>query len=147
MSQEPFQSKARFRGAPGMHQQLATVFIEYFATNRAAGGRRDYYGVQVDGVADDGSELELTLTFKSGERYCCAESGCHTGFQWSESWRRLRTLFGRHGLAELPPVTIRRLRGVVERGALLRCNLAFGLPEDDREGYTYQSGPYHERVD
>jgi hypothetical protein len=50
MRQEPFQSKAGFRGAPDMHQQLATVFIEYFATNRAAGGLRDYYGVQVDRV-------------------------------------------------------------------------------------------------
>jgi hypothetical protein len=45
----------------------------------------------------------------------------------------------------IPPVTIRRLRGIVECGALLRCNLVFGLPEEDR-GFTYESGPYHERI-
>jgi hypothetical protein len=134
-----------FQGTPGMREQLMVAFIDYFASNRAAGGRRDYYGVQVDGVADDGSELELTVTFKSGERYCCCESGCHTGFHSSESWRRLRALFGRHGLVEIPPVTIRLLRGVVEPGALLRCNLAFGLEEDVGEGFTYERGPYRER--
>jgi hypothetical protein len=87
----------------------------------------------------------LTLTFKSGERYCFAEPGCHTGFHASESWRAQREIFGRYGLADLPPVTVRRLVEVVERGALLRCNLAFGYPEAVIQGYTYESGPYRER--
>ena len=128
-----------------MHQELTAGFIEYFASNRAAGGRRDYYGVRVDGVADTGSEFDLTLTFKSGEHYCCTEPGCHTGFQDSESWRHLREVFGNYGLADIPPLTIRRLNGVVERGALLRCNLAFGKSEEVSQGYNYEDGPYHER--
>ena len=129
----------------GMHQELTAAFIEYFASNRAAGGRHDYYGVWVDGVADDGSGFDLTLTFKSGECYCCAEPGCHTGFNDSESWRRLRNVFRRHGLATIPPLRIRLFKGVVERGALLRCNLVFGYSEAVSQGYSYEDGPFHER--
>jgi hypothetical protein len=126
-----------------MQEQLNASFVEYLANTQAAGGRLDYYGVQVDGVAKDGSGFDLILTIKSGERYCCAEPGCHTGLYDPESWRHLRLVFGRHGLADIPPVTIRRLRGVVEREALLTCNLAFGKPEES-QGYAYESGPYHE---
>jgi hypothetical protein len=129
-----------------MHHELTAALIEYFASNRAAGGRRDYYGVRVDGVAAGRSEFDLTLTFKAGESYCCAEPGCHTGFHDSECWRRLRQILGFHGLVGIPPVTIRRLGGVVEIGALLRCNLAFGYPERERLGYTFESGPHHERM-
>jgi hypothetical protein len=117
-----------------MHKQLTVALVEFFSANQAARGRRDYYGVRIDKVADDDSVFDLTLTFKSGERYCCCEDGCHAGFALNDSrcWRRLREVFGRQGLADIPPVTIRRLHGVVEHGALLRVNLALGGPEESR---------------
>jgi hypothetical protein len=128
-------------------EQITDVFIEFFADNRAASGRRDYYGVRVDRVADDGSILDLTLTFKSGKRYCCCEPGCHTGFGMNDAdcWRHLREALDRRGLAGVPSVTIRRLYGIVECGALLKCNLAFGKPEEVR-GFNYECGPYSERM-
>jgi hypothetical protein len=129
-----------------MQEELTAAFIEFFSCNRGAGGRRDYFGVRIDDVAPDGSAFDLTLIFKSGVRYCCAEPGCHTGFGlkgW-KSWQLLREMFGRHGLADIPPVTIRRFCGVVEPGALLTCLHAVGMPEET-VGYTYETGPYHER--
>jgi hypothetical protein len=129
-----------------MQEKLAAAFAEFLARNRGALGRRDYYGVRIDGVADDASGFDLTLVFKSGVRYCCAEPGCHTGFglKNSGSWRCVREILERNGSVGIPPMTIHRLRGIVERRALLECLLAFGMPEES-EGYTYEAGPYHER--
>jgi hypothetical protein len=47
-------------------------------------------------------------------------------------------------LVGIPPITIHRLRGIVESGALLECHLALGLPLES-QGYTYEVGPYFER--
>ena len=129
-----------------MYRDLVATINQYFARNPAARGRPGYYGVRVDNVAEDCSEFDLTLTFKSGERYCCAEPGCHTGFQALECWPELREVFGSHGLAAVPPVTIRRLTGVVERGARLRCYLKAGRSDVVSQGYTYEAGPYQERT-
>jgi hypothetical protein len=129
-----------------MQDRLAAAFTEFLARNRGTGCRRDYYGARVDEVADDASRFDLTLIFKSGERYCCAQPGCHTGFglRDSGSWRRLREILERDGLVGIPPMTVYRLRGIVETGALLECHLALGLPLES-EGYTYEVGPYCER--
>src|SRR4051794_8011688 len=102
-----------------MERWLTATFTEFLARNLRAGGRPDYYGVRVDGAAEDGSAFDLTLTFRSGERYCCAEPGCHLGLNDPQVWRDLREVLGRHGLAGIPPMTVRRLRGVVEPGAVL----------------------------
>src|SRR5215213_6474967 len=99
-----------------MERRLTVAFTEFLARNRGPCGRPDYYGVRVEGAAENGSEFELTLTFKSGEQYCCAEPGCHTGLNDPEVWRCLREVLGRHGLAGLPLVTVRKLRVVVDPG-------------------------------
>jgi hypothetical protein len=129
-----------------VQDRLAAAFAEFLARNRGAGGRRDYYGVRVDEVADDASRFDLTLVFKSGVRYCCAEPGCHTGFglRDSGSWRRMRKILERDARVGIPPMTINRLRGIVEQGALLECLLAFGMPLES-QGYTYEVGPFYER--
>jgi hypothetical protein len=85
-----------------MEQRLTAAFTEFLARNRSAGGRPDHYGVCVDGAAEDGSAFDLTLTFRSGERYCCAEPGCHLGLYDPEVWRSLREVIGRHGLVGIP---------------------------------------------
>jgi hypothetical protein len=126
-----------------MRQELTSAFAEHLAGNLDAGGRPDYYGVRVDWAADDGSVFDLTLTFKAGERYCCAEPGCHLGLNDPECWRSLRQVFERLGLARVPPVTVRKVRGIVEPGAILGYGVASKRPVVST-GFTYEAGPYSE---
>ena len=50
-----------------------------------------------------------------------------------------------HGIGDLPPLTIRRIRGVIESGARLHCHAPLGLPEQSA-GYSYENGPHSEIV-
>jgi hypothetical protein len=99
----------------------------------------------VDEVTEEGSTFDLTLTFRAGQRYCCYEPGCHTGLDDPEVWPELRRVFDRHGLAEVRPVTVRKLRGIVEPGAILGDGVASRNPVV-RDGFSYESGPYSERI-
>ena len=130
-----------------MQQEMTAAFIELFSGNLGAGGDRDYYGVLLDGMTPDGSDFNLTLTFKAGRRYCCAEIGCHLAYSDVHWWRELRELMRKVGLAQTPPMTIRRLRVVVESGARLACRTDFGrgkLHSDVVEGYSFEVGPLAE---
>jgi hypothetical protein len=122
-----------------MERRLTVAFTEFLARNRGAVGRTNYYGVRVSEATDDGSAFALALTFRSGERYCCAEPLCHLGLHDPRVWRIIREILGRHGLAEIPPMTVLKLRGVVEMGAIL------GDKANVSDGYTYEVGPYFER--
>jgi hypothetical protein len=129
-----------------MNEMTAAV-IELLADNAGAAGNRDYYGVSIDEMAPDGSEFDLTLTFKAGNRYCCPELGCHLAYSEVDWWRRLRDIMREHGLAHTPPMTIRKLRVVVEPGACLECRTDFGrgkLRSEESEGFTYETGPFAE---
>jgi hypothetical protein len=128
-------------------QKTTAALIELLSGNLRAGGERDYYGVRVDEITPDGSEFDLTLTFKAGKRYCCPELGCHIGYSEVDWWRRLREVMRGLGLARTPPMTIRTLRVVVESGARLECLTDFGrgkLRSDESEGFTYEAGPLAE---
>jgi hypothetical protein len=50
-------------------QRLTAAFTEFLARNRNARGKPDHYGVRVDGAAEDGFAFDLTLKFRSGERW------------------------------------------------------------------------------
>jgi hypothetical protein len=50
-----------------MQAELTAAFIEYLSRNLGAHNRRDYYGVQIDRAVADGSQFELTLTFKASK--------------------------------------------------------------------------------
>jgi hypothetical protein len=91
-------------------QRLTAAFTEFLARNRNARGKPDHNGVRVDGAAEEGFAFNQTLKFRSGERYCCAEPRCHLGLHDPEVWRSLRELLGRHVLAGIPPMTVRRFR-------------------------------------
>lgn len=129
-----------------LHDRLTRAFVEVFATNRNrfwAGGP-GYYGVRLTAVAADASEVELEVTFRSGVRYCCFESGCHFSYYEECGWRHLRECMDRQGLAFLPLPTIRKFRAVIEPGAVMEA----GMAETPNarfvwEGFQYEVGPWH----
>jgi hypothetical protein len=55
---------------PSLQQALTQVISELMARNKSyfGAGGPGYYGVEVGNLSPDGSEFELTLTFKSGHR-------------------------------------------------------------------------------
>ena len=120
--------------------RLDQTFNDLFARNTSyfGGGKPGYYGVRVENLVPDGSELELVLTFRSGVRYCCPELGCHCDFRSVGFWSRLRDGMDARGLVSLPLPRIRTVRVVVEDGAIfdpggLRVPLS-------RVGYVYEDG-------
>jgi len=86
-------------------------------------GRTDYYGFEITKVSEDGAKIDLTWSFKDGERYCCVEPGCHTNagsLNVSERglvsvkkwWARLRS----HLSNDPPSPIIVNVPRVVEKG-------------------------------
>ena len=109
------------RGLSALHEQLTRAFAELFAANVpwVGGGGPGYYGVRLENVAADGSQVDLVVTFRSGVRYCCFESACHFPYFEARGWTRLRKCLDREGLSHLPLPVIRKFRGVIEPGAVM----------------------------
>jgi hypothetical protein len=128
-------------GAAPVKAALDRAFRDLLARNRSyfGAGGPDYYGVRVENVSEDGSVFDLVLTFKAGVEYCCIESGCHFGYYSRDTWAQLRRPLGRHGLGAVPPLTIRKLRCIVEPGAM--TEVPGRRPCDAME---YEQGPFHE---
>src|SRR5438046_2680275 len=106
-------------------ERLTQAFVDLFASNvfrdwkdYEAGGP-GYYGVRIENVAPDGSEVDLVLTFLSGKRYCCFEFADHFAHYSERGWSRLRECMDRHGLQDLPLPAIRSVRAVIEKGAVM----------------------------
>jgi hypothetical protein len=129
-----------------LKNKLTNVFADLLAGNLGADGRRDYYGVRIEEVSPDGCEFDLILVFKSGEAYCCPEPGCHLGYSEADWWQTLRDIMYGHGVGDFPPLTIRRIRGIIESGARFSCRVDFGLPEESA-GFSYEHGPIIEIID
>ena len=94
-------------------KQLTQALVAYLTRP----GARCSYGVGVSEVAADRKGLVLVLTFRSGQRYCCPEPGCHFGPLFRADWDRLRSLAREAGVELASPLTI-PLRCVYEGGAL-----------------------------
>jgi hypothetical protein len=132
-----------------LREQLTRAFEDVFADTVPyfGGGGPGYYGVGVENVAGDGSELDVVLTFRSGTRYCCMEPGCQWGY-WAEGgWSLLRECLDRNGLHHLPLPTVRRFRGVIEEGAVFDTVPApGGLPDEGapaaHHAFEYEVGPF-----
>jgi|GEM_PF-1779889 len=124
-------------------RRFEQVFADHFARNTPyfGGGGPGYYGVSLENVAQDGSELDLVLTFRSGERYCCSELGCHCDIRGAGYWTDLRQGMDAHGLGGLPLPTIRTVRVVVEEGSTFDPG---GLrnPPLTSKGWVYEDGPF-----
>jgi len=72
------------------------------------------YGIDVSAVLPDQNELSLSLTLRSGSRYCCPI--CRCGF--NQEWDSLRRWLSHAGIEMGVPMRI-RLREICERGALI----------------------------
>jgi hypothetical protein len=129
-----------------MEDRLERAFAGVLAENLGTEGRREYYGIRIDEISPSRSEFDLILVFKAGERYCCPEPGCHLGYDQADWWLTLRGLMEEQGIGDLPPLTIRKIRGIVERGTRLQCRAVFERPEES-DGFSYEHGPIAEIVD
>lgn len=101
--------------------RLARLFADRLARNTMhfGGGGPGYFGVHLENIAPDGSELDLVLTFRAGHRYCCIEQGCHLAIGHEGFWEELREEMDAHGLADRPLPTFHLVRCVVEDGTLV----------------------------
>jgi hypothetical protein len=134
---------------PSLQQALTQVISEMLARNRSyfGAGGPGYYGMEVGNLSSDGSEFDLTLTFKSGVRYCCIEHGCHIALRGSNEscagwFKRVRDGLIMAGIGNLPPMTVGKLHVVVEKGAI-----SDGLPDSlysQESRLEYDRGPFHE---
>ncbi len=110
-----------------MSQRLTQAVVA-FRTGRQRKGRRFNYGLSATGLSADGRTLALTLTFRSGHRYCCLEPSCHFGLHHRTQWERLRACLGERGMVLGAPARI-ILHCVWERGALFAKDPGVAAPE------------------
>jgi len=143
-------SEPASRSPEALHRGLTLGFLDFltqespFLMKTGGQGRRDYYGLQLENVSEDGSELDLVFTFRSGEVYCCTEEGCHIPFYCEEGWQHLRHFLTMEGLGDLPRITIRKVRVVVEEGAEVLPGGAEGMTPVPCRAQQYETGPYIE---
>ena len=97
--------------------QLTKAMISYFKGREIAAGSM---GCACE-VSSDWSVISLTMTLRSGTRYCCGALGCHIGLLFSEDYHRLREHLTATGFPVGKPMTL-RVRWVVECGVLLTVN-------------------------
>jgi hypothetical protein len=86
--------------------------------------------IAVSNVSSDMAEFDVTLTMKAGVSYCCMEYGCFVPTASRELYADL------HESLTAPPVTIRSLRVVVEKGAVVTGQVM--------EAKEYTVGPFRE---
>jgi hypothetical protein len=124
-----------------LHERFARAFGDLFAADIPffGGGGPGYFGVRLEKVAADGSEVDLVLTFRSGVRYCCFESACHFPYYSARGWSLLRACMDRHGLSRYPLPVIRKFRGVIESGAV--ATPSAGGPSYIMEGSESRPSP------
>jgi hypothetical protein len=80
-------------------------------------------------------EVAIELTFLAGEKYCCAEPGCHTGLYADPPWQRLRAALRAEGVEPLGAPLSVRIRAVTQPGA--RFSETGDVPAAERFEYTW----------
>ena len=88
------------------------------ARNRGPG-----YGVAVTNFTPDASSIDVTVTFTTGQMYCCGEPFCHVPIDAGN----VRRFAAERGIA-LPQILQVRWHFVLEAGALLECNKNWDIP-------------------
>lgn len=126
-------------------EAIQEALTRLLASGNYAHGRRDYLRVQAHRIDGAHETFSIHLTFKRGERYCCAELGCHVGYYRRHWWRQFRTELAGLGVVPEGSITIKSVCVTVEDGALLGLR----SPTDDRKlrpsaSYSYEDGPFEE---
>lgn len=93
------------------------------------------FRVHVTKASKDGKVFFVTMTLRSGFRFCCGEPGCHVGLHRHEDFDRLREQFKAAGVEAGHPLTV-HVRWIVEDGVLLTTNRDLGLVERQEKGWT-----------
>jgi hypothetical protein len=109
-------------------RRLAKGFHFYLRGPSRLAGSRPAYGITVSQVSAGGREFWLTLTFRSGRRYCCESPHCHLGLLFGSDFDRLRACFREAGVEVPRPMRI-HLRVVYEGGALFAVSPGDARPE------------------
>jgi hypothetical protein len=126
----------------GIEKRLADAFAALYSRNTDANGRTDLYGIRVENLTDDCARFDLVATFKARDKYCCTEWGCHFGLlSHPEGWRQIRQVLRDQGLGSMSSLTIRRLRVMIEEGAMFDHQRQNYTPHD---AFTYDVGPLSE---
>jgi len=126
-----------------LHGRLTQVFVDFLArdTPYFGGGGPGYFGVYLENIVPASFELDLIVTLRAGERYCCSEPGCHFDFNSVETWSELREHMNAQGLRERSLPRIHILRVVVEEGVLFDPGGLRSSPLKSR-GYAHEYGPF-----
>ena len=122
-----------------MDERFTNAFVAYLAGNKGPEGRPAEYGITASGNESTGV-IKLTLVFKQGIRYCCAEWGCHIGITQPNDWGKLRR-FLTESRIEIPTKILLHLKVVIEGGALLVSNSSICTPLES-PGYEYEETLY-----
>lgn len=125
--------------------KVEQAYGQCYLWTRYAPGRADYYGFEVIPQSEDGRVYQLNITFKSGEKYCCNELGCHFGFWGKADWVRFRAYLPAVGLADIGPLTITKIKVKIEQGSFWGVGVR-GLPEllPSNEQEYERVGPFDE---
>ena len=129
---------------PILQQALTRAISDMLADSRFYFGNSGpgYFGVEVSNLSPDGSRFDLTLTFKSGYRYCCIEWGCHLALYSSGWFREVKDRLAAAGITNVPPMTVRNLHVVVEKGTI--SDGVGNVPGPHESRLEYDEGPFHE---
>jgi len=88
-----------------MEERLTRAFLDYMTYGKPERAPASF-GVSVDGVSSDGSDLRLTLTFKGGHEFCCMSTVCHHGLFFAWDFERLRESFRGVGVELRKPIVV-----------------------------------------
>jgi hypothetical protein len=120
-------------------ERFTEAFSAYLARNKGPDGEPAQYGISADGDESGGS-IDLTLVFKRGVSYCCAEPGCHLGLHTPKEWLRLRRCLSEAGISQQARIKV-HVRGIVEEGACLNY-----VPPEAWHAFEYEE-TYYERTE
>ena len=93
-------------------QRFTKAFSAYLAGNKGPEGQPAEYGISADGDEATGA-INLTLIFKRGVRYCCAEPGCHLCLHRPDKWLYLRRCLSEAGISPRSEIEL-HLKAIVE---------------------------------
>jgi hypothetical protein len=114
------------------YQELEQLFRDLLASNRGPG-----YGISVNGAADDLSRIDVTITFISGRKYCCAEQGCHL----PRNTKRVVQMAVQRSLS-VPDNLVIHCHCCVEEGAKMESGAPPGMSrESEAYKFDYVTGP------